>query len=76
VVHLAILALGGAQALLPADLERDCQLIVAVYAERGRRNADGNLAYFSKNSKAVQDGVARRFVDEGRDALRMLESQV
>lgn len=76
VVHRAILALGGAQALLPADLERDRQLIVAIYAERGRRNADGNLVYFSKNSKAVQDGVARRFVDEGRDALRMLESLV
>ena len=76
VVHRAVLALGGAQALLPADLERDRQLIVAIYAERGRRNADGNLVYFSKNSKAVQDGVARRFVDEGRDALRMLESLV
>ena len=58
------------------DLERDRQLIVAIYAERGRRNADGNLVYFSKNSKAVQDGVARRFVDEARDALRMLESLV
>lgn len=74
VVHRAILALGGGQTMLPADLERDRRLIVAVYAERGRRNADGNLVYFSKNSKAVQDGVARRFVDEERDALRLLES--
>ena len=76
VVHRAIVALGGGEMLLPADLQRDRRLIVAIYAERGRRNADGNLVYFSKNSKAVQDGVARRFVDEERDALRMLESHV
>jgi LysM repeat protein len=76
VVHRAILALGGGQTLLPADLERDRRLIIAIYAERGRRDADGNLVYFSRNSKAVQDGVARRFVDEERDALRMVDSDV
>jgi LysM repeat protein len=76
VVHRAIVALGGGESLLPGNPQGDRRLIVAIYAERGRRKADGNLVYFSRNSKAVQDGVARRFVDEERDALRMLESHV
>ena len=76
VVHRAIQNLGGGGAAEPADREHDRRLIVAIYAERGRRNADGNLVYFSKNSQAVQDGVARRFRDEERDALRMLDGTV
>jgi hypothetical protein len=76
VVHRAIVAAGGALALQPADLERDRHLIVAIYAERGRRSAAGNLVYFARNSKAVQDGVARRFRDEERDALAMLDRGV
>ena len=74
VVHRAIRQLGGDGELEPADRERDRRLIVAIYAERGRRKADGNLVYFSRNSRAVQDGVARRFRDEERDALGMLDS--
>ena len=73
VVHRAITAAGGAQSLQPPDLERDRRLIVAIYAERGRRSDAGNLVYFSRNSQAVQDGVARRFRDEERDALAMLD---
>jgi LysM repeat protein len=76
VVHRAIVAAGGSAALQPADPDRDRRLIGAIYAERGRRSAAGNLVYFSRNSKAVQDGVARRFRDEQRDALAMLESGV
>jgi hypothetical protein len=72
-VHRAIVAAGGAPSLQPVALERDRRLIVAIYAERGRRSADGNLVYFARNSKAVQDGVARRFRDEERDALSMLD---
>jgi hypothetical protein len=53
----------------------DRALIKAIYAERGRRNAAGELVYFSNNSAAVQAGVAKRFVDEERDALRMLDGQ-
>jgi LysM repeat protein len=75
VVHRAIQKLGGGAAEL-ADREHDRRLIVAIYAERGRRRADGNLVYFANNSKAVQDGVARRFRDEERDALRMLDGTV
>jgi len=76
VVHRAIVAAGGAQSLQPPDRERDRRLVVAIYAERGRRSAAGNLVYFARNSKAVQDGVARRFRDEERDALRMLDGIV
>jgi LysM domain len=73
VVHRAIVAVGGVQTIQLADVERDRRLIVAIYAERGRRSGAGNLVYFSRNSQAVQDGVARRFRDEERDALRMLD---
>lgn len=73
VLHRAIAAAGGALRLLPPDRERDRRLIVAIYAERGRRSAAGNLVYFARNSRAVQEGVARRFRDEERDALAMLD---
>jgi murein DD-endopeptidase MepM/ murein hydrolase activator NlpD len=73
VMHRAIAAVGGAHQLQPVDLERDRRLILAIYAERGRRSAAGNLVYFARNSEAVQNGVARRFRDEERDALAMLD---
>ncbi|WP_407353082.1 LysM peptidoglycan-binding domain-containing protein [Luteimonas sp. R10] len=53
----------------------DRAVIDAVYAERGRRNADGELAHFSRNSTAVQEGVANRFVDERADAIAALEAE-
>ena len=58
------------------DPTYDKQLICAVYAERGRKKPDGNLAYFSKSSPGVQAGVARRFRDEQVDALAMLAKEV
>jgi hypothetical protein len=73
VMHRAIVAAGAARSLLPPERERDRRLIVAIYAERGRRSAAGNLVYFARNSRAVQDGVARRFRDEARDALALLD---
>jgi LysM repeat protein len=76
VVHRAIVAAGGTATLQPADRAHDRRLIVAIYAERGRRSAAGNLVYFARNSKAVQAGVARRFRDEERDALAMLDAGV
>jgi len=54
----------------------DEKLIRAIYAERSRKKADGNLAYFSKSSPSVQKGVARRFRDELQDALAMLAKEV
>lgn len=53
----------------------DEQLIRAIYAERGRKKADGNLAYFSKSSPNVQKGVANRFKNELNDALAMLAKE-
>lgn len=74
VIRRAIHALGGPDHVRQADREHDRRLIVAIYAERGRRSAAGDLVYFARNSRAVQASVARRFVDEERDALGMLES--
>lgn len=60
----------------PADPQYDEQLIRAIYAERGRRKPDGNLAYFGKSSPSVQTGVANRFKNELQDALAMLAKEV
>ena len=51
----------------------DHTLLIALYAERGRRKADGSLVHFSRNSPAVQTGVAARFRSELKDALAMLD---
>jgi hypothetical protein len=56
----------------PTDPRYDEELIRAIYAERGRKKPDGNLAYFSKSSPNVQAGVSNRFKNELRDALAML----
>jgi hypothetical protein len=58
-----------------SDPTYDKQLISAIYAERGRRKPDGNLAYFSKSSPNVQAGVAKRFQNELADALAMLAKE-
>jgi hypothetical protein len=57
------------------DPTYDKQLICAIYAERGRRKPDGNLAYFGKSSPGVQAGVAKRFQNEQADALAMLAKE-
>ncbi len=64
----AVRAAGG-------DVNDDALLIRALYAERGRRAANGSLALFSHNSAAVQAGVAKRFEREERDALTLLDRQ-
>lgn len=58
------------------DPKYDELLIRAIYAERGRKKPDGNLAYFSKSSPNVQTGVANRFKNELQDALAMLAKEV
>ncbi|WNG17440.1 LysM peptidoglycan-binding domain-containing protein [Cystobacter fuscus] len=50
----------------------DEQLIKDIYAERGRKNANGELVYFSSSSKKVQQGVSERYKSEGPDALARL----
>lgn len=71
IVHRAI----GNVSLSTSDPGYDEQLIRAIYAERGRKKADGNLAYFSKSSPNVQKGVANRFRNELNDALAMLAKE-
>jgi hypothetical protein len=58
-----------------SDPDFDSMLIRAIYAERGRKRNDGNLAWFSKSSPDVQAGVAKRFQNEMLDALNMLEQE-
>ncbi|MFN0120240.1 MAG: LysM peptidoglycan-binding domain-containing protein [Blastocatellia bacterium] len=60
----------------PANPAFDEKLISAIYAERGRKKADGVLARFAKNSPEVQKGVARRFREEEKDALKMLREEL
>ena len=71
IVHKAI---ANVQAK-PTDPDFDKQLISAIYAERGRKKPDGNLAYFSKSSPSVQAGVSKRFRNEEQDALVMLAKE-
>ena len=52
----------------------DKNFIIAIYAERGRKN-NGVLVHFSKSSPAVQQGVANRFKSEQSDALKMLANE-
>ena len=59
----------------PSDPDFDKELICAIYAERGRKKPDGNLAYFSKSSPSVQSGVSKRFKNEQQDALAMLAKE-
>jgi hypothetical protein len=74
VITIAIKAVGGVDALPPSDLDGERRLIRAIYAERGRKSADGGLAYFPRvRDKLTQQSLAERFVNEARDALAMLD---
>jgi hypothetical protein len=73
IVSRVIKALQAAGTPLPADAKAfDEALLRGVYAERGRRNPDGTLAFFGTSSREVQEGVANRFRNELADALKML----
>lgn len=50
----------------------DKDLIDAVYAERGRKNAAGQLVHFKSSSPEFQRGIANRFKNERQDAQAML----
>lgn len=75
IVHESLNSLREQGAMPRIDAAFDRALIQAIYAERGRTNARGVLVYFSRNSEAVQRGVAKRFVDEAKDALAMLAQE-
>jgi len=51
----------------------DADIAKAIYAERGRKNSNGSLAYFSGNSAAVQRGVANRFQHELKNAFAAMK---
>jgi LysM repeat protein len=59
----------------PDNPDFDKRLIVGIYAERGRKRADGKLAHFTRASPAVQRGVANRFKTEQSDALKALAKE-
>ena len=59
----------------PTDPAFDKAFITAIYAERGRKRADGVLAHFPRASAKVQAGVANRFRQELADALAALASE-
>lgn len=59
----------------PGDPAFEKALITAIYGERGRRDADGTLIRFSSSSREFQEGVAKRFVRELKDALDMLAAE-
>jgi type VI secretion system (T6SS) spike protein VgrG3 len=53
----------------------DKEMLQAIYAERGRKDEQGVLVYFKNSSAAVQKGVAKRFENELRDALKALDAE-
>lgn len=62
-----------ARGISPDDgIAYDRALIDAIYAERGRRGADGNLVYFGSSPASTQASVANRFAAERADAQAML----
>lgn len=63
------------KALSGKDISKmsDSEIIKAIYTERSRTNAQGELVYFQSSSLTVQKGVAKRFRDELEDALEMLK---
>jgi hypothetical protein len=72
VIDRALKVLNGAGVGV-ADPTFDRELIKAIYAERGRKDGAGVMIYFSRNSPDIQNGVAKRFVSEQKDALAMLD---
>ena len=57
------------------ELPGDAAIIQAVYAERGRTNADGTLARFRRVSGSWVPALKKRFVSEQADALAMLAGE-
>lgn len=75
VVKRAFEAMRAAGTFDPKSKDFDRLAVAAIYEERGRVKADGDLVYFSKNSDAVQAGVAKRFNNEKAHALKMLGAE-
>jgi hypothetical protein len=54
----------------------DEEIIKAIYSERGSKNSNGDLAYFTKSDKSQQANIAQRFISEEADALAMLKKEI
>lgn len=63
------------QGIGPDQAGFDRAVIEAVYADRGRTDANGNLVRFSGSSQQVQAGVANRFNNELAQALDQLAQE-
>ncbi|MEK6284555.1 MAG: LysM peptidoglycan-binding domain-containing protein [Acidobacteriota bacterium] len=66
----------GAVRVTREDAGFDGALISAIYAERGRKGSNGILVHFPRASPAVQRGVANRFKEEEKLALKMLREEL
>lgn len=58
-----------------ANTVTDSELISAIYAERGKRNTNGDLHYFRSSTKGVQASVANRFINENTLAQTNLSAE-
>ncbi len=76
IVHPAFQKMRDSGTFSPASPQFDRTAIIAIYAERGRKDANGVLVHFHSSPPKEQDSVARRFVEEQADALKMLDAGV
>lgn len=61
------------QPLVRAKVFDEVAALKAIYAERGRKNADGKLVRFKNVGESWIPGLTKRFENELRDALAALE---
>jgi hypothetical protein len=71
--RIVIEALRGLQQNTPAAQLTDRKIIEAIYAERGRKDAQGRPVHFLRSSPRVQAAVLRRFERECAAALGRLQ---
>ncbi|MBI2339537.1 MAG: hypothetical protein HYU99_04090 [Deltaproteobacteria bacterium] len=70
VVMCAIDSLKGK--IEPSSPYYDGELIKAIYAERGRKNAAGTPVHFEHSATNIQNGISKRFDQELKEALMLL----
>lgn len=58
-----------------AITDDEVKFITDIYLERGRKDGNGILVYFSSNSLSVQAGVSQRFEDEKNDAITIWQRE-
>jgi hypothetical protein len=76
IVHPALQKMRAAGTFSPASPQFDRNAIIAIYAERGPKDANGVLVHFHSSPPKEQNSVANRFVEEQADALKMLDAGV